>query len=81
MDSAADSLLALSNTAVNLAAKEDPLSDDDRSSTSSLSELEDELEDLEEEDIEPIAPTDADSEAETERLQVTPENLAKKKPF
>ena len=81
MDLAADSLLALSNTAVALATKEDPLTDDDGSSTSSLSELDDELEDLEEEEAEPIPQTDADSEAETERLQITPESATKRKPF
>ncbi|KIX98774.1 uncharacterized protein Z520_05235 [Fonsecaea multimorphosa CBS 102226] len=79
MDSAADSLLALSNTAVAYAAKDGPLSDDDRSS--SLSELEDDLEDGEEEDIEAALPAEVDSEAETERLQVTPDNLARKKPL
>ncbi|OAG39392.1 hypothetical protein AYO21_06408 [Fonsecaea monophora] len=78
MDSAADSLLALSNTAVAYAAKDTPLSDDDRSS--SLSELDDDLEDGEEEDIEAAVAADVDSEAETERLQATPENLARKKP-
>lgn len=79
MDLAADSLLALSNTAAAVAAKDEPLSDDDHSS--SLSELDDDLEDGEDEEMEPAMPADADSEAETERLQVTPENLAKKKPF
>jgi hypothetical protein len=79
MDSAADSLLALSNTAVVIAAEDHPLSDDDRSS--SLSELDDNLEDGEDEENEPARPDDADSEAETERLQITPENLAKKRPF
>ncbi|KIW91993.1 uncharacterized protein Z519_06975 [Cladophialophora bantiana CBS 173.52] len=78
MNSAADSLLALSNTAVAYAAKDGPLSDDDRSS--SLSELDDDLEDGEEEDIEAAAPADVDSEAETERLQATPENLARRNP-
>lgn len=77
MDSAADSLLALSTTATAIADNE-PLSEDDRSS--SLSELEDDLEDEEEREIEPPA-ADGDSEAETERLQVTPENLARKKLF
>ena len=81
MDSAADSLLALSNTAVALAVNDEPLSDDELSSTSSLSELDDDLEDLDEEDTEPIQPTDADSEAETERLQITPEHVARKKLF
>ncbi|KAI1618257.1 Sds3-like-domain-containing protein [Exophiala viscosa] len=81
MDSAADSLLALSNTVAVIAAHDEPLSDDDRSS--SLSELDDNLDDVEgeEEDVEPAKATDADSEAETERLQVTPEGLVKKKPF
>ncbi|KIV85889.1 hypothetical protein PV11_01541 [Exophiala sideris] len=81
MDSAADSLLALSNTVAAIAAHDDPLSDDDRSS--SLSELDDNLDDVEgeEEDVEPAKATDADSEAETERLQVTPEGLVKKTPF
>ncbi|KAL6244491.1 hypothetical protein RBB50_008733 [Rhinocladiella similis] len=79
MDSAADSLLALSNTAVAIAADNEPLSDDDRSS--SLSELDDNLEDGEEEEMEAQLPGDVDSEAETERLQVTPEGLVKKKPF
>ena len=81
MDSAADSLLALSNTAVALAAKDDPVSDDELSSTSSLSELDDDLEEPDEEDADPLPQTDADSEAETERLQVTPESVAKKRPF
>ncbi|KIW23185.1 uncharacterized protein PV07_11405 [Cladophialophora immunda] len=79
MDSAADSLLALSNTAVAYAPKDEPLSDDDRSS--SLSELDDDLEDGEEEDMEAAVVADVDSEAETERLQATPENLARKKPL
>ncbi|ETI25878.1 hypothetical protein G647_02655 [Cladophialophora carrionii CBS 160.54] len=79
MDLAADSLLALSNATTTVAAKEEPLSDDDRSS--SLSELEEDLEDGEDEEIEPTPLGDADSEAETERLQVTPENLQRKKPF
>ena len=79
MDSAADSLLALSNTAAAIAAHDDPLSDDDRSS--SLSELDENLDDAEDEDIELPRPADVDSEAETERLQVTPEGLVKKNPF
>ncbi|EXJ57086.1 hypothetical protein A1O7_07430 [Cladophialophora yegresii CBS 114405] len=79
MDLAADSLLALSNATTNIAAKEEPLSDDDRSS--SLSELEEDLEDGEDEEVDPTQLGDADSEAETERLQVTPENLSRKKPF
>ncbi|KAJ9615727.1 hypothetical protein H2200_001804 [Cladophialophora chaetospira] len=79
MDSAADSLLALSHATTTLAAAEEQLSDDDRSS--SLSELEDDLDDGEEEDLEPVPVADADSEAETERLQVTPESLARKKTF
>ncbi|OCT49284.1 transcriptional regulatory protein DEP1 [Cladophialophora carrionii] len=79
MDLAADSLLALSNATTTVAAKEEPLSDDDRSS--SLSELEEDLEDGEDEEVEPTPLGDADSEAETERLQVTPENLQRKKPF
>jgi hypothetical protein len=84
MDSAADSLLALSNVAV-IAGEDEPLTDDDERS-SSLSELEDDMEDAEgeddEEEIEPPSQidNDNDSEAETERLQVTPENLLKKKP-
>lgn len=80
MDSAADSLLALSNTAAAIAAQDDPPSDDDRSS--SLSELDENLdEDSDGLDSDPIVAIDADSEAETERLQITPENLARKKPF
>ncbi|KAK7900950.1 hypothetical protein LTR67_003235 [Exophiala xenobiotica] len=79
MDSAADSLLALSNTVAAIAAHDDPLSDDDRSS--SLSELDENLDDAEDEDIELPRPADIDSEAETERLQVTPEGLVKKNPF
>lgn len=79
MDSAADSLLALSNTAAAIGADDGALSDDDRSS--SLSELDDNLDDDGNEDLEPTRPADVDSEAETERLQVTPENLVKKKPF
>ena len=79
MNSAADSLLALSNTVAVITADEEPISDDDHSS--SLSELDDDLEDEEEEGTEPAVAADADSEAETERLQVTPENLARRKPF
>ena len=83
MDSAADSLLALSNTAAAIVAQQDPPSDDDRSS--SLSELDDNLEEDDEEgedmEIDLPAPLDGDSEAETERLQVTPDNLNRKKPF
>ena len=79
MDSAADSLIALSHTAAAIVANDEPLTDDDHSS--SLSELDDDLEDGEEEELEPALLADADSEAETERLQVTPENLARKKPF
>ncbi|KIX01579.1 uncharacterized protein Z518_09305 [Rhinocladiella mackenziei CBS 650.93] len=79
MDSAADSLLALSNTAAAIAAHGETPSDDDRSS--SLSELDENLEDGEDGDMEPAGAADGDSEAETERLQVTPENLAKQKPF
>jgi len=80
MDSAADSLLALSNTAAAIAAQDDPPSDDDRSS--SLSELDENLEeDSDGQELEPAAAIDGDSEAETERLQVTPENLARKNPF
>lgn len=80
MDSAADSLLALSNTAAAIAAHDDPPSDDDRSS--SLSELDENLdEDSDGLDSDPVVAIDADSEAETERLQITPENLARKKPF
>lgn len=81
MDSAADSLLALSNTVAAITAHDDPHSDDDRSS--SLSELDDNLDDGEgeEEEVEQTKAADADSEAETERLQVTPEGLLKKKPF
>jgi hypothetical protein len=80
MDSAADSLLALSNTAAAMAAQDDPPSDDDRSS--SLSELDENLDDDSDgQESDPVAAIDGDSEAETERLQITPENLARKKPF
>ncbi|KAL2444694.1 hypothetical protein ABEF95_017153 [Exophiala dermatitidis] len=79
MDSAADSLLALSNVATATAAKEEPISDDDRSS--SLSELDDNLDDVEDEAIQPAKASEVDSEAETERLQVTPDNLDRKKPL
>ncbi|KIV89797.1 hypothetical protein PV10_07172 [Exophiala mesophila] len=81
MDSAVDSLLALSNTAAAIAAQDDPASDDDRSS--SLSELDDNLDgdsQDEEDDIDPTRPVGHESEAETERLQVTPDNLQRKKP-
>ena len=64
MDSAADSLLALSTTAVALAEAEQPPDDDTRSS--SLSELE---VDLEEDDIDEIgdeAEQDADADADAE---------------
>ena len=79
MDSAADSLLALSNTAVALAEQDAASPDDDRSS--SLSELEDAP------DIGEIEPghnntdLDGDSEAETERLNDSPDKILKKKPF
>lgn len=81
MDSAADSLIALSNvaTATSNAQNNEPISDDDRSS--SLSELDDNLEDVEDEVVEPVGTAEGDSEAETERLQVTPDNLARKKPL
>jgi hypothetical protein len=66
---------------------DDALSDDD--DLSPLSEVDEELYAGYEEILDqkskqpedPVHPADADSEAETERLQVTPENLAKKKPF
>lgn len=103
MDSAADSLLALSTTAVALADAEQPQDDDDRSS--SLSELDgdldeevgddggDEADDDEEDegddvDDEPQESTpnpqglpDADSEAETERLEESPDKLNRRKSF
>jgi hypothetical protein len=109
MDSAADSLLALSNTAAALREGTLPQDDDDRSS--SLSELDGELEedgvededdDLnddeeadddeagDDEDVEGTAqedtpsrqvPADVDSEAETERLEESPDKLGRKKSF
>lgn len=82
MDSAVDSLLALSNTAAAIAAQDDHPSDDDRSS--SLSELDDNLDGEsqdEEDDLDPTRPVGHESEAETERLQVTPDNLQRKKPL
>ncbi|EXJ88386.1 hypothetical protein A1O1_05316 [Capronia coronata CBS 617.96] len=79
MDSAADSLIALSNVATATTAKNEPLSDDDRSS--SLSELDDDLDDVEDEVVQPVGAAEGDSEAETERLQVTPDKLARKQPL
>jgi hypothetical protein len=112
MDSAADSLLALSTTATALAEAEQQLQDDDDRS-SSLSELEGELADeelsdigddggdeaeididgdadeLEEGDEEVESndtpnrhgPADGDSEAETERLEESPDKLNRRKSF
>jgi len=83
MDSAADGLLALSNTAAAIAENNDLQEDDDRSS--SLSELEDapdniELEDDEEEEVvQPNHAVDGDSEAETERLEESPDKA--RRPF
>lgn len=77
MDTAADGLLALSSLAAATADNVD-LRDDDRSS--SLSELDDapDIPDLEET---PVAePIDPDSEAETERIDESPDKL-KRKPF
>ncbi|EXJ78286.1 hypothetical protein A1O3_09447 [Capronia epimyces CBS 606.96] len=79
MDSAADSLLALSNVATVTTGHNEPVSDDDRSS--SLSELDDNLDDVEDEGTQPVKVTEVDSEAETERLQVTPDNLTRKQPL
>ena len=77
MDSAADSLLALSETAAALAAVEEPENADDRSS--SLSELEyDDDEDLADEPTPVPALPDGDSEAETERLEESPDKIARK---
>ena len=77
MDSAADSLLALSETAAALAAVEEPGNGDDRSS--SLSELDDDdQEDLADEPIPAPALPDGDSEAETERLEESPDKIARK---
>lgn len=78
MDSAADSLLALSNTAVALAEEEEVEEDDDRSS--SLSELEDDAPDtVDSEAAGQTSGVDADSEAETERLEESPDKAATKK--
>lgn len=76
MDTAADGLLALSNTAAAIADGVDT-PDDDRSS--SLSELEDAPENIElEADATPTnVVIDGDSEAETERIDPTPEKLKK----
>ncbi|KPI45365.1 Transcriptional regulatory protein DEP1 [Cyphellophora attinorum] len=112
MDSAADSLLALSTTATALAEAEQQLQDDDDRS-SSLSELEGDLDDEELSDVgddagdeaeididgdddeleegdEEIqsndtpnrhAAADGDSEAETERLEESPDKLNRRKSF
>ncbi len=78
MDSAADSLLALSNTAVALAEEEQVDHDDDRSS--SLSELEDDGPDtMDSEAAGQVSGVEADSEAETERLEESPDKTAQKK--
>ena len=78
MDSAADSLLALSNTAVALAEEEDVEEEDDRSS--SLSELEDDAPDTVDSEVAgPVSGVDADSEAETERLEESPDKATPKK--
>ena len=80
MDSAADSLLALSNTAVALAEEEEGDQDDDRSS--SLSELEDEgPENMDSEAAGQMSGVEADSEAETERLEESPDKASHKKAF
>ncbi|KAK5940430.1 hypothetical protein PMZ80_006845 [Knufia obscura] len=98
MDSPADALLALSNTAAAIAdSNEQPHEDDDRSS--SLSELEiddapdnvemrdddegddeDEEEDQDQEEpvIQDTTMVDGDSEAETERLEESPDKTTKK---
>ncbi|KAJ9657527.1 hypothetical protein H2198_004288 [Neophaeococcomyces mojaviensis] len=71
MDSAADGLLALSNTVAAIAVDNSlPNDDDDRSS--SLTELED-AEDEEEEIVQVNNAMDGDSEAETERLEESPD--------
>jgi Sds3-like len=80
MDSAADSLLALANTADALAAEEELGQDDDRSS--SLSELEDEEPvNLDSEGAGQTPGIEADSEAETERLDESPDKISHKKVF
>ena len=77
MDSAADSLLALSETAAALAAVDEPDNEDDRSS--SLSELDDDdEEDIADEPTPIPALPDGDSEAETERLEESPDKIARK---
>lgn len=80
MDSAADSLLALSNTAAAFAVESEPEDDDDRSS--SLSELDDEAaDDFAEEPLTTDPVVEADSEAETERLDESPDKLQRTKSF
>lgn len=80
MDSAVDSLLALSNTAVALAAADQQEADDDRSS--SLSELdEDEPDNLDSDPPEMPSGMEGDSEAETERLEASPDKAPHRKPF
>jgi Sds3-like len=80
MDSAADSLLALSNTAAALAAEDDVDQDDDRSS--SLSELEDdEADNLESDAVGEGSAVEGDSEAETERLEESPDKRSGTKAF
>ena len=77
MDSAADSLLALSETAAALSAVEEPENEDDRSS--SLSDLDDDDdEDLADEPTPIPALPDGDSEAETERLEESPDKIARR---
>lgn len=77
MDTAADGLLALSNLAAATAERVD-LQDDDRSS--SLSELDEPLEIPELEEATAMDQIDGDSEAETERIEESPDKL-RKKPF
>lgn len=80
MDSAADGLLALSSTAAALAENNEDINDDDRSS--SLSELEDgpDTFDMDIESTTAAVQPEPDSEAETERLEESPDKMHRK-PF
>jgi hypothetical protein len=89
MDSAADSLLALSNAAPAINEEEEIDQDDDRSS--SLSELDDEEgpdtadsdadADEDADGADQLSVVDGDSEAETERLEISPDKAPRKKSF
>lgn len=80
MDSAADGLLALATLASGPVANQSVTAqDDDRSS--SLSDLDDGLDDIEVGVVgaDPVADDEEDSEAETERLEISPDKHTRKK--